>query len=346
MKNPFGDYAKIIVREEIVKPQSDLERILEVEKEILEKYKDDKRFDNIDADRDIYDSVLLDVQERLKDILTQELILQTYISARDNPEENNEAIVRGFYSGALLEIISTENPEMDIVINGRGKTFNFLFYHVHTVKNLTLTNVNGFAILMKAGSDNGTVQYLTINNITGDSLLREAGSSSGSIMYATLSNIKGFGTLSGSARSSGSIEYVTLTNITGDSILDYAGSNKGSAKNITLLNIKGDGTLIRAGNNFGNATHLALMNIDGNNTLFYQNDGRINKTIPTTTVKRDAFKQMIDQDQNGINKKTKKILTKIETIVETIHLLSFKDKKNAHEEIAHLQRTVFTGKNT
>ncbi len=227
----FDDFGDVKVREETIPEKSYLEKVLEVEKEILEIYKEDGRFEDFsDHHFEAYQLLHKKTQEKLANIKITQKILQEYIDARENSEENTQALIRGMYSAALLEIISTKTPETHTFIDGKGKTFNYLFYHIHNVKNLTLTNIKGNNILEGAGGNGGSATHIILHHITGNDLLYNA-------------------SINGSAT------HITLHNITGDNILSDVGSWNGSAKYITLTNIKGYNTLPNPGWN-GSAEHI------------------------------------------------------------------------------------------
>ncbi len=325
----FDDFKDVEVREERQVQKSDLEKVLGVEKEILETYKEDKRFENFSGNHfEAYQLLYKTTQEKVADIKITPKLLQEYIDARENTELNTESIIRGMYSAALLERITTKTPKTHTIIDGRGKTFNYLFYYVYNVKNLTLTNIKGNLILSYAGSYGGNIDYLTLDRIEGCNLLECAASYSGSATHITLSDITG----NYAVRTigwKGNAKNITLHNIKGDHALEGAGTKSGSVKNITLLNLQGNYTLENAGSNKGSVKNITLNNIQGACTLHAAgwNYGCVENSLK----------------ENELNKKQRELISKIEKIVETIHFLSFEEQTKAHDEIARLQEEIFAG---
>ena len=230
----FDDLKDVKVRDEVKQEKSDLEKVLDAEAEIIKKYEQDGRFkQNSGKENEAYQSLYKLTQEKLADTKITSGLLQSYIDARDNTEKNTTALIRGMYSSTLLEIISTTQPEITTFIDGKNKTFNYLFYYIHHVKNLTLTNIKGDETLYNAGSQKGSAQNITLSRIEGKETLK------------------------------------------------YSGSDKGIAKQIL--------------------------------------------------------------QEKELTEKQKNLLSRIETIVETIHTLSFEQQRVAHDEIARLQIEIFAG---
>ena len=324
----FEEFGEVKVREEIPVPKSDLEKVLDIEEEIIREYERDERFEQHSKEEHIgWQLICTTLQEKLADIKINPELLQGYINARENSEENTQARIRGMYSAALLEIIATKIPETHTLIDGKGKTFNYLFYHIHNIKNLAIRNIKGNHILGMAGAFNGSVKILTLQNITGNNTLAYAGWN-GNVTHITLQNIRGDNTLYCAGNYHGSATHITLTNITGDCTLYYAGSYRGSAKNIILQHITGNHTLQLASSN-GSAINITLHNIKGHNTLNHagENHGSVTNIL----------------QENELTKKQKSILSQIETMVENMHTLSSEEQKAAYDKIAQLQEEIFAG---
>ncbi len=418
----FDDFTKVEKREEIIPEKSDLDKILNLETEIITQYKNDSQFGKNSQDHEeAYTTLYANVQEKTKDIPLNSELLESYISTRDNLEKNTEAIIRGMYSAALLEATCVVQPNTAIFIDGEGKTFNYLFYHVKNARNVTIQNFKGDNILAKAGwqgevahitlnniegdellssaglngscehiiltditgnhtlsqagSEKGSIKYLRLTNINGDSTLWKMGSFNGTAQHITLDNIKGDDTLA-SAGFEGNVEYLSINNLTGNKTLAYAGKNSGSINQLTLHRIKGDYTLQDI-STCGNATHITLTKIEGNQTL--EGAGSDNGNIHHLTLSKITgdltlsdlegdcvnIKNLTLSEINGndtfknanryggkinpilreedFNEHQKSILSQIETIISTIHTLSFEEQKNAHDEIARLQIEIFAG---
>ena len=302
----FEELAKIETRKEMKVLKSDLEKVLNIEEKIIKKYENDERFKLYSGKHfEAYQSLYTTVQEKFSNREITPSLLQGYIDARDNTEKDTRAIIRGMYSAALLEIISTKKPETHTFIDGKGKTFNYLFYHIHNVKNLTLINIIGHNTLANAGLNGGNVENITLSEIRGDYTLYNAG------------------------MNGGNVENITLHKITGDCTLSFAGRGKGSAKHITLQDIKGNNTLSYAGWNGGSAQNITLRDITGHDTLHSAdwNNGNLKNIL----------------QENQLTEKQKQILSQIELIAQTMYLLSFEEQTRAHDKIARLQKEIFAG---
>ncbi len=323
----FDDLKEVTVREEILPPKSDLDKILDAEEEIIKQYENDERFKQYGGKHsEAYKSLYTIVQEKFTGITLTPELLQGYTDARENTEENTAAIILGMYSAALLEIISTTQPEKTTVIDGKNKTFNYLFYRIHNIKNLTLHNIKGNCILYNAGSEHGSAQHITLTNIIGSHTLYNTGSEHGRARNITLKNIKGNYPLYNAGRDNGSLQNVILDNITGDCTLENAGFN-GNAQYIILNQIRGDYTLRNISVAGSGAQKIILNKIKGDNTLLnvsvYAKEGREIR------------------EEHDLSRRQKIIISKIKKISKTIHALSLSKAKLAHDEIARLQKEIF-----
>ncbi len=228
----FNELKDVTVREEVVVEKSDLEKVLDIETEIINKYKIDKtNKDYSGEERRAFQAVCAETQERVADIKITPKLLQEYIEVRENTEKNVQAKIRGMYSAALLELAYTKNPDGNLYINGKGKTFNYLFYHANNIKKLTLTNMNGNFLLGYSSYKKGIVEHVTILNAEGDNILGNSGWE-GNVQYITLINLRGGYTLHNAGSFRGNLQYVTLTNVEEFNTLGDAGMCDGKVKNI------------------------------------------------------------------------------------------------------------------
>ncbi len=260
----FGEYAGITVREEIVKPQSELEIILEVEREILETYKKDERLTSSKEkeEHDIYSEIFLDVKKKLKDFSVDRNHLQAYISARENTLKDSEALLRGMYSGTLLEIVCAHTKE-EIIIDGENKkVFNHLFERVRYAQNITIRNIEGYSILGNAASYEGRIEQVTLKNLRGDCIFVGSGRNKGSVENVYLEDIStdNLFHLSGS---NGSVQKIKGKNISGESLFSRAGES-GILKDISFDTVRGNYLFQNAANEKGLAENISLTNISGN----------------------------------------------------------------------------------
>ncbi len=345
----FEEFGEVKVREEIPTLKSDLEKILNVEEIIIKKYEKSKKL-KFQEENKAYHSFYEIVKKKLGDIMLTQELLQAYIDARENTKENTAAIIRGMYSSVLLEIISTKTPEKTTVIDGRGKTFNYLFYSIHTVKNVRLSNIKGENIFALAGSLKGNVKYITIDQIEGDDLFALAGSDEGNIEYITLNRIKGFLTLASAGKKRGKVEHIVLNDIEGLWTQHNFCKDHGSGTYITLNKLNGNETLINAGTEKGSINYLLLNEINGARTLknvgchgnaqhIFLNKINGNETL----LNAGLYGNVNNIIQEETNKNQKEILAKIILIAETMYSLSLEEQKAAHDEIAKLQEEIFPG---
>ncbi len=300
----FDELAKIEAREEKLVPKSDLDTIFTAEEEIIKEHKTDKMFEEYSQRHsEAYSLLKGSTQEKIADIKLTSEMLQEYISARENIEKDTVAIIRGMYSAALLELICKKNSNIKIYINGKGKTFNFLFYYINHVRNLTLKNISGNKVLYHAGSWNGSCEHLSLSGIKGEQILERAGSWNGSA------------------------KRIVINNIYGNRLLCYAGAHGGSIKHITVQNVEGNNTLTEVALGEGSAKYLTLKRIKGDYTL---KNAHIN--VSTKYILRE----------NNSDKRQKEIFSQIEKIADIIHTLPFEEQKTAYDEIARLQKEIFS----
>ncbi len=324
----FNDFSKLEVRTETIPEKSDLEKILDIEEEIIKRYENDKQFEMyFPKKEEAYQLLYNTAKEKLKNVEINSRILQEYIDARDNTKENTSALIRGEYSAALLEIICTEKPEEYIFIDGRGKTFNYLFYHTKQVKNLTLINVNGNYILTYAGCNRGSATYVSLYNITGKWTLGNSGMYDGNATHITLNKITGYGILACCGQD-GTARHITLLNIKGNNTFSDVAWNNGKVEYVILNNISGELIFSNGAGHNGKINNVALKNINGLGTLVNNKENKKN------------MENILEEFE--LTKPQKKILSQIQLIVETIHTLPLEEQTKAHDEIAQLQTEIFT----
>ncbi len=300
----FKEFEDISVREEMRANKSTLELLLDIETEIIKQYEKDERFEQHNGmENEAYQSVYAATEEKLKQVILTPELLQKYVDVRNNTEENKEAFIRGMYSAALLEKITRKPDHESIFINGNGKTFNYLFYHIKQVKRLTLQNVIGNFILAYAGSDRGYANEIIVTKSKGDYLLQTSGCN-GSLNHITLKDIEGGAALSDAGSFSGNAKYIIISNLRGNFTLSYAAKMHGILQYVVLKKIKGSCTASDAGNQNGLAGDIIR--------------------------------------ERRLNEEQKRIVIEIEQMVESMHSLSSEDQKQAHQKIAELQEEIFT----
>ncbi len=305
----FKDLADVTVREEKTVQKSDLNKILDIEKEMIDKYSANGRLRiDYDLQHELYQVFKKEVQEKIRDITPTIELLQEYITSRENSEKTDESLLRGMYSAVLLETVCAYTQIKSIIFDGKGREWNYLFYHVQNANNISVQHFNGEWILAFAGFDKGKIRNLSCSNIQGSDTLAGAGANGGSIEHVICSKIKGSNTLY-DAGAHGSIKYATINEIEGHSTLGYIG------------------------NNGGNASHITCTNMSQWSGLLEGVDIRSNLILEDDSFEKNRL----------LNTHQKEIINKITQIVETIHTLSLEEQKKAHDEIARLQTEIFAG---
>ncbi len=118
----FDGFDQLDVRIEKLQEKTALDTILDLEAKIISTYASSENAINVmygcfNHDKKLYDSISKEVNYALlkKDVFKK--TLQMYISSRDNKDETKEALVRGMYSAALLEIVCTREPHSYITLD-------------------------------------------------------------------------------------------------------------------------------------------------------------------------------------------------------------------------------------
>ncbi len=330
----FDELRDIEVRTEITREKSDTERILDIETELIEEFGKNKEFHPTSGNFKLYSWVTSSAKPKLKDITLSEKLLQEYINSRENNVIDTEAVIRGLYSAALLELTHRQNKEKSIFIDGKNKTFHYLFYQVHFAKRVAIQNFFGNNILKSAGRDFGYIEKMNIQNIRGDDLLFDAGRENGNLKHITINTIQGNNCLGCAGFNAGTIEYVVCTNIKGNDLLSSSG--------------KGHSTIER---------YIALSNVHGKNTLRnigdYLNDPPIGGKIewvlynnitgerPYNVVFIEGEYKKIANECN-IDSEQKKIISDIIDLAKSFETKSAEEQTKIHDEIAALQIKLFS----
>ncbi len=369
---PFTDLSS---RTEKTEEQTDLFRIFEIEEEFISEYKRSLHpFSHNQYKQDCYNVISEKLEEKVEAIDLTPKLVTNYISARENSEINSECLIRGIYSGALLERMQQRYPLGSVRIDGRGKKFNYLFYRTKKVKNIIIENIEGDEILSHAGSNNSKIGNIVLKNIKGDKLLEFAGSYNGKVSNIHLENISGDNTLSCAGLEKGKVEYIFAHNILGKYSLSSLAWEEGTAKYISGKNIQGLGFLILVGRNgtishvaisdsdsdhlldcagekSGNASHITINHAKGKNLLraigehkgviknIAMQDISEEELFKDAELYKDTFKNIIYE--KDFSKDHVRLFKEIQTLIDRMNSLSLAEQKSAHEEIAKLQITLF-----
>ncbi len=263
----FNDFSELEVREETIPEKSDLEKVLDIEDEILNE-KWDIHFNHLDEEQKedvFYSELYKNCKKRLEGVSLSSDLLQLYLDSRENTDDTVTGFERGYFSAILLELYCLQNPKKPLFLDGRNKIFHELFSHARYVSNLTLRNVYGEGILSRAGI-HGKIENVFIENIIGNFLLYEAGMSGGQIKNILVKTVKGNSTLEYAA-TGGTGENITVMDIQGDRTLISLGKNSGRVQFVQAINIQGNFTLSFAGSEKGEVNYVTLANSRGMNLL-------------------------------------------------------------------------------
>ncbi len=345
----FDDLKNVTAREETPTPKSDVEKVLDIETKIIEEYQTDIRVSEQSEHYELYRTIYLSAQEKIKNITLTLEILQNYIFSRENTEETKETLLRGMYSAFLLETICRNQPELEIIIDGRNKRFNYLFYNAHYVKKLKLNNIKGDKILAASGANGGEIEQITLTNIVGDWILHEAGSRKGSAKYITCSKIEGNHTLSRAGNSNGTAENIICTNIFGNGTFGNA-ADEGKLEHVTCVRLSAYYNFGSAGNNQGRLRYIICSNSGNTFDNAGENSDEIEHILLNKEKRNERLTKVKESDISEyrlekieLSTNQTHILTRILILAGKAHTLSFEEQKKAHDEIAQLQEEIFAG---
>jgi len=284
-------------REVVERPQTSLEKLLEIEVEITKRYAAEVQGKGIWDLKPYYEMLAKELQERTAQLPYTARDLEDLVHTKINSSYNDSRqIALGLLTGALLDILTQRNrrkgKETVVKVNGNDGKFSYLFAYARNadsidvenfegnniclylgsfggeVKKALAKNIKGNNTLAYAGSYKGSVGSIEARSIKGDLTLVNTGSNKGSVKAITAHDITGDWTLADAGRNKGSVKSITAHDITGDYTLEFAGRNKGSVKSITAHDITGDYTLANAGINKGSVKAITAHDITGNWTLW------------------------------------------------------------------------------
>ena len=237
-------------REVVERPQTSLEKLLEIEVEITKKYAAEVQGKDVWNLKTEYEMLAKELQERTAQLPYTARDLEDLVHAKINTDYNDgKQMALGLFSGALLDILTQKNraagKETIVKVNGNDGKFSYLFAHARNADSIDVENFEGNDICSTIGSFGGEVNKVTARSIKGHYTLADAGISNGSVGSIEARNIKGGGTLRYAGRYNGSVESIDARGIKGHYTLADAGSN-GSVGSIQYRNLKGVGVLLGA----------------------------------------------------------------------------------------------------
>ncbi|MBT5022810.1 hypothetical protein HOK51_07965 [Candidatus Woesearchaeota archaeon] len=218
-------------------------------------------------------------KEKLSNFVFDEEDLKLFITSRLNHDQ--DPLLTGLYSGALLDLLTTRNRESKIetnlTIEGDNQTFDFLFAFAKHADNLTLKNLKGNFIGCKIGSYEGDANNLIAENIEGNNLFHMVGLVKGTINLVFANNIKGDDALSQVGQSTGKIGSCIGANIEGKSPMEWLAFQNGRCNFAYGENLVGESAFWNSASMAGRVKTLIGKNIERGNMLnaSAENSGKI-----------------------------------------------------------------------
>ena len=349
MKSLFSDYNSLLVRE-TTEISSSLEKLLDVEEEIIKIYL--KKYLTlgifIPSDSKAHDELISNIKQRVGYEITEDL-LRAYLSSRENRSKDNEAHMRGIFSSALLELAQS-SKNLPISLNLQGRLFNYLFYGLTNVKNITLENVQGDDILGNAGSF-GTVENIIVKDICGERLLCWAGSNKGHIKNIIGTNIRGINAFSCLGGENGFAENITAVDVYGNFSFSSLGCD-GEGENGQRQNVHSVVGMNLFGNKFfselayeGYVKNIFAYQLKGRN-LFdnFSFGGKVEDCFifPKVKLFLDQSKRESCFQYEQIDASKQESLDHLMNYAKTICQLPVEERANVHEKIARLHGDLFS----
>lgn len=241
MIDRFDSLKGIRKGKESVNPNKELDKLIHAYEAIMNKYSPGpllfgaSHLSGKGAKDKVYDEINSDLSAILKkgDFDKEELIQFINIKAdstdRWSREENLNGIITGNFLHFLTDWYRQDGKELNLHIDGKGKTFNCLFSYTKHADNIIIENLKSEALFNGAASHGGEIKSIQAINCTGDYMFSELGTR-GKVGLLSLVNCSG-------------------DNMASDSIF-YGGLNLFFASNLTGSNISmflGDGGSCRVG---------------------------------------------------------------------------------------------------
>ena len=264
-----------------VKPSSKLQSMIELEKKVVDRYgKLEYEFPTSSAlscefKEESYGNLYRRFEPEFEksNFSKQDLVnYVNYCFADDSYDTPSELIVRGFYSGALLEYISKQAKQRDeylcLEINGENNSFDHLFAFARNPCDLFLENATGRKICERFGFHSG-FNNLALFNISGDNIGHVLGANSEKGGNIILSNI------SGNMLFEGALVGTNINSLTASDIKGYCFSQGANLFDLDLIILKN--VLDVAGLSFYSteADVVCFENVSSKDLISAENDFRI-----------------------------------------------------------------------
>lgn len=294
----------------IVKEQTTLEKLIEIERRIVPEFasllSNTPQDDNLqDSKRDDYiELVCLQLYNRLKEtelagVELNEEAISSFVSVISNNEYNyHDSLALGYFTGNLVTILTQRNRAKGIStkihVNGSGNKFNRLFYGVKEADELVIDGFEGDYICSLAGTLGGRITSLVIQNCKGEHLASGAGSWLGRLDNLCMIDNKGKGAAHGVGSNSGVAGNVVVINQEGDETASMIGGVMGRVGNVIIINNKGKEAAESIAWSQGRANRVIILNNEGDDAAKYcaQQQGRLNYLIILNNKGKNAAEEV------------------------------------------------------
>ncbi len=353
----FREFSEIETRVESITDAGPLEKLLEVEREIIKQYQEDERFHRFSYanDNEIYKAILQSTTDLIRNISLSAELLQEYVYARQNSVGENgktrggkpglkPAFARGIFSAALLEILCTRTDD-PIEINGNGKKFDYLFFHAKYARDVYVKNFKGDYIFAALCCYGRNARNITVSEIEGKATLSHLGYNRGNVRNVIATKMKGSHTLYAATNTTN----LTLLGIQGDHTLHGVGSSdwengvnfsKGLT-NVSLADISGRDILKDVGsgtNRYGSEWVMRLQEAQ-------PHEGRegirnIITHLGETHFSRGGLRN--HHFYQSLNQGRKELFDRVILLAQTIFDVPLAERSRVHDEIAQINERIYS----
>ncbi|MBT5022887.1 hypothetical protein HOK51_07695 [Candidatus Woesearchaeota archaeon] len=231
--------------------------------------------------RELYSDLYRMVEKDTNKMDFNNNLLESYIESSLILEESSEEeiysdykVIRGLFSATLLQLLTfqneKENKPTKFHIDGKGKTFDYLFAGCRFVDELIVENFKGEGICSYLGSF-GSINSFTAVNINGVYALNELGMNAKDIGSVILTNIQGEYSAYTLLNNAENIESFLAFDIQSDNVLFAIGSDSNFGF-VYLDDIYGHETTLSAA---FNRTSIKTLFIDSIENESFEEEGDI-----------------------------------------------------------------------
>ncbi|MBS3121970.1 hypothetical protein J4434_03755 [Candidatus Woesearchaeota archaeon] len=241
----FGDLDGIEGARDVQVRNNTLDKLLEVEKELIREYSSKHLVEMLDYDVcDMYEEYkkryipfYKEVRKRLNETTFNEGDIASLVLAEANNEYSvNEKLVLGVYTGCLASLLTERNRKEGkrtrIHIDGKDNIFHFLFLFARDVDDIIVENLKGSWICGYIASHNGHANDIIGVNLEGNSPFAYIGSNEGRVNRLVGLRIKDSEVMSYAFSEGGSCSQMIAVGIRGGlNNLGFIGHSDSSKRN-------------------------------------------------------------------------------------------------------------------